>query len=187
MGTNPSGTLFQFDERSLAAMKHTKEPAEARLLLEAFQMFTQASSSLEGAFQELQARTRRLSEQLAAKNRELKKSLREKEEVQNYLARILESLPCGVLVLDETGAVTLCNPVAVRILSGRKLKKAECRKKVVAKYIQAFASRESGNGEAEIPFACAGKTRILAAASTPLHSASGAAAGTGPTPPSMRC
>jgi PAS domain S-box-containing protein len=184
MGTTLNGTVCQVGplSMSLEAAQGKIESREARLLLEAFEMFTQASTSLETAFQELQERTRRLSDELAAKNRELKKSLREKEEVQNYLARILESLPCGVLVLDTAGEVTLCNPVAARILgrSGKARKKPGRPKRwnaAVRKYLSAYAARETGNGEVEIPFVSAGKMRVLAAASTPLRRASGAKAG----------
>jgi signal transduction histidine kinase len=178
MGTSPSGAAIHFEERAGSAIRPHKNPTEASLLIEAFETFTQASSSLESAFSELQARTRRLSQQLAAKNRELKKSLREKEEVQNYLARILESLPCGVLVLDESNNVTLCNPVAARILSGRKLKSADAGRRAVKRYLDAFSARESGTGETEIPYACLGKIRTLAVADTPLKNASGEPAGT---------
>jgi PAS domain S-box-containing protein len=185
MGTSPNGTVCQVSPLSISleAVQEKTASGDARLLVEAFEMFTQASSSLEAAFQELQERTRRLSEELAAKNRELKKSLREKEEVQNYLARILESLPCGVLVLDTGGKVTLCNPMAAEILgpagkSGAKAKKKGCWNAAVRKYLTAYAARESGNGEIEIPFVSGGRMRVLATASTPLRSASGAHTGT---------
>jgi len=185
MGTSLNGTVCQVSPLTMSseAAQEKMESGEARLLLEAFEMFTQASSSLETAFQELQERTRRLSDELAAKNRELKKSLREKEEVQNYLTRILESLPCGVLVLDTAGEVTLCNPVAAGILgqSGRsraKINKPKRWNAPVRKYLGAFAARETGSSEVEIPFVSGSKMRVLAAASTPLKSASGAKAGT---------
>jgi len=185
MGTSPNGTVYQVHPMALGAdgLADRQETGEARLLLEAFEMFTQASSSLESAFQELQERTRQLSDKLAAKNRELKKSLREKEEVQNYLARILESLPCGVLVLDADGRITLCNPVAARILgqpgSARRNGKMPARwNAAVRKYLTAYAAREQGGGEVEIPFVSGGRMRVLATASTPLQSASGASAGT---------
>jgi PAS domain S-box-containing protein len=181
MATSPNGTVIQFSDRSVDSTRPSKGTGEAHLLLEAFEMFTQASSSLETAFQELQARTRRLSEKLAAKNRELKKSLREKDEVQNYLARILESLPCGVLVLDEAGKVTLCNPTATRILGctkESKAKKSKRRAGAIHSYLSAFADRETGDGEVEIPYVEGANMRMLAAASTPLKSASGTPAGT---------
>jgi PAS domain S-box-containing protein len=185
MGTSPNGTVCQFSPLSinLESAQENRDAGEARLLLEAFEMFTQASSSLETAFQELQARTKRLSDELAAKNRELKKSLREKEEVQNYLARILESLPCGVLVLDASGNATLCNPVAAQILGQSGITKAKAKKPgrrnaAVQKYLAAYAAREDGSAEVEIPFVAGGKMRVLATASTPLKSASGSVAGT---------
>jgi signal transduction histidine kinase len=183
MATNPNGTVFQFEPLSinLELAQEKKDAGEARLLLEAFEMFTQASGSLEAAFQELQERTRRLSDELAAKNCELKKSLREKEEVQNYLARILESLPCGVLVLNESGDATLCNPVAAQILGNSgssKSRKTGRRNAAVRKYLTAYAAREDGSAEVEIPFVAGGKMRVLATASTQLKRASGAIAGT---------
>ena len=71
MGTSANGTASLLDALSqdLEQVTESKDSCESGLLLEAFQMFTQASSSLETAFHQLQARTRRLSEELAAKNR----------------------------------------------------------------------------------------------------------------------
>ena len=183
METSLHSTVCRRDNPKLAgnSLRTAGEGAEANLLLEAFQTFTQASSSLETAFLRLQERTRRLSQELAAKNRELKRSLREKEEVQNYLARILESLPCGVLVLDGEGGVSICNPVAARILGAaaatRSRKKSNLLKAAVDRYLAAYAARETGHGEAEIPLEARGKTRILATASIALKSASGSGTG----------
>jgi len=185
MATSSNATVGQMDPLSinLNMLRQNKDAGEAGLLLEAFQMFTQASSSLESAFQQLQDRTRRLSDELAAKNRELKRSLREKEEAQNFLARIIENLPCGVLVLDEAGKVMHCNPVARRIL-GRQDKTRTPSKRSkrcdsgVQKYLGAFSDREDGSGEVEIPLVLGRKMKVLATASTSLRSPSGAKAGT---------
>src|SRR5512138_292666 len=92
------------------------EQRETKLLLQAFELFTNASSSLETAFVQLQAHAQKLTEELAAKNIELETSLREKQAAQNYLQRILERLPCGVLVLDKNGYPALCNPIALEVL-----------------------------------------------------------------------
>ncbi len=161
------------------------EGGEARLLLEAFEMFTQASSSLETAFQQLQARAQRLSEQLAAKNRELKRSLREKEEVQNYLKTILESLPCGVLVLDENGRVTVCNPVAADLLglSPQRPKTVRGRGRPADEtplndYLDASRSSGGGKREVEISLTSRGRRRVVAASRTPLDDNSGGRIGT---------
>ncbi len=187
MGTGANVTAFNVDAMPaiLRAASENADRGGADLLLEAFQMFTQASSSLESAFHQLQARTRQLSDELAAKNRALKKSLREKKDIQHYLERILESLPCGVLVLDEAGKVTLCNPVAAQVLGQSNPRKRKRTKKVpkqwhavVHRYLSAFAGREQGNGEVEIPFVSNGKFRVLATAGTPIKSASGDYTGT---------
>jgi len=159
------------------------ELGETRLLLDAFETFTQASSSLESAYQQLQLRTRRLSEELAAKNRELEKSLHEKEDVQNHLARILESLPCGVLVMDHSGSVTLCNPVATQILedegvTGSSREPGLSRGTVIREYLAASGAHRNLGEEIEIPIVSAGKMRVLATSATPLRSAAGVEIGT---------
>jgi len=172
-------------EHNSAVIQGGREAGEARLLLEAFEMFTQASSSLESAFQQLQVRAQRLSEELAAKNRELKKSLREKAEVQNYLKTILESLPCGVLVLDEGGRLTLCNPVASQLLDLPRTRPARTRNKgftlqetPLHEYFEASASAETGKREVEISFLSQGGMLVLAASGTPLKDSSGRRIGT---------
>jgi PAS domain S-box-containing protein len=153
---------------------------ETRLLLQAFQMFTEASNSLESAFQQLQARAQRLSEELEAKNRELEQSLREKEEVRSFLDSILERLPCGVLALDHDGRVILCNPLAAQILQQPQAKKGEPSKGVCAQqravlrdYFAASVSSGDDLREIEIPFMTGGETRMLATSGTPLTTASG--------------
>ena len=155
---------------------------EARLLLEAFEMFTQASSSLETAFQQLQARAQYLSDELEVKNRALEKSLREKEEVQNYLNTILESLPCGVLVLDEENKVALCNPIALQILGepenarlriGKDM--GELSKGLMRDY---YCSCRDDKQEVELPYICGGITRFLSTSGTSLTDGLGHKIGT---------
>ncbi len=158
---------------------------ETKLLLQAFEMFTQASSSLESAFSQLQARAQRLTEELEAKNLELERSLREKQEAQNYLKTILERLPCGVFVMDDRGELTLCNPIASEVLGqshgpspgaakhARRFLSAEMRA-----YLAASASAREANAEVEVPFINNHKKRILSTSGTPLTDASGCQIGT---------
>ncbi len=157
-----------------------REGSEARLLLNAFETFTQASSSLESAFQQLRERAQCLSEELASKNRELKKSLKEKEEVQNYLKTILECLPCGVLVLDAEGKLSLCNPVASQLLDLPRNRTGMSRRKApvpgnspLRGYLESSSGSEAGKGETEISFTAQGRARVVAASGTPLKDASG--------------
>src|SRR5581483_422680 len=45
-------------------------------------------------------------------------TLQENERIRAYLARILEGLPCGVVVIDAAGHVRVNNPAALRLLEG---------------------------------------------------------------------
>jgi PAS domain S-box-containing protein len=161
------------------------DSGETRLLLEAFEMFTQASSSLESAFSQLQEHAQRLTEELEAKNQELEKSLREKEEAQSYLRTILERLPCGVFVLDDNGDLTLCNPIASEVLEQSQSQSPNLRKRRkpvlsawMRNYLSSSVSSDGANDEVEIPFANGNKQRILATSGTPLTDATGVQVGT---------
>jgi PAS domain S-box-containing protein len=162
----------------------TRDPAEAKLLLQAFQMFTHASSSLESAFSQLQAHAQRLTRELEAKNIQLETSLREKQEAQNYLKTILERLPCGVLVLDTKGDLALSNPMASEVFEhdGRK---AGGRKRIqtflsaqMRNYLAASVSTDAPKVEVEIPFTRGGRKRTLATSGTPLTDETGCKIGT---------
>lgn len=67
-------------------------------LVEAFSTFTRASTALESAYWELQERVEYLTDEL--------------EQSNYYLSSVLQSLPCGVLVIDEEHQVTMLNQVA---------------------------------------------------------------------------
>src|ERR1700758_586853 len=95
-------------------------------LARAFASFTEAAGSLERAYGLLQQQVPELRRELEVTNRNLASSLAEKH-------RILEGLPCGVLVI-ETGKpeaktplvrtrICVLNPEAVRML-GRKFEVA---------------------------------------------------------------
>jgi PAS domain S-box-containing protein len=152
---------------------------ETKLLLEAFEMFTQASSSLESAFNQLQRKVQVLTEELESKNLELEKSLHEKEEAQNYLRTILERLPCGVFVLDGNGGLALCNPMAADVLGKSKSSRLrqEAQPALSAGMRNNFA-RAVGGEEIEIALASGGKKRILATSGAPLTDGAGRRSGT---------
>ena len=85
-------------------------------LTRAFASFADAAASLERSYIQLQAELARLHRELEETNRDLASSLKENHRNRQHLHAILQSLPCGVLVLDGTGAVSLTNPVAQRLL-----------------------------------------------------------------------
>lgn len=85
-------------------------------LTRAFLTFTQAAGSLEKSYAQLQAEVSRLSRELQRTNSELDRSLEENARMRGYLSRVLESLPCGVLVLGADQQVQVVNPEAQRLL-----------------------------------------------------------------------
>jgi signal transduction histidine kinase len=87
-----------------------------RALAAAFASFTQTAGALETTYTRLQAEVGRLRHELENKNRSLAQSLEENHRMRTYLAKILEGLPCGVLVFDGAMHLRLINPAASRLL-----------------------------------------------------------------------
>jgi len=85
-------------------------------LTRAFLTFTQAAGSLERSYTQLQAEVSRLHQDLQRTNSELEHSLEENARVRMHLSRVLESLPCGVLVVAADGKAQIINPEARRLL-----------------------------------------------------------------------
>ncbi|HZQ24501.1 MAG TPA: ATP-binding protein [Terriglobales bacterium] len=86
------------------------------MLGRAFASFTEAANTLERSYVQLQDQVVRLRAQLEESNRDLARSLEENQRMRQYLDRIVERLPCGVLVVNASGAVSLANPEARRLL-----------------------------------------------------------------------
>lgn len=91
--------------------------ADFQRLIQAFDVFNQASESLRHSYEELQVEAHRLAAELATANAELEHSLAEKESFRNYLKNILESLSNGVLVVDREARTVVCNPAAMALLN----------------------------------------------------------------------
>ena len=79
------------------------------LLVDAFDCFSKASTTLESSYNELERRVEELNLEVAEKN--------------NFLINVLEGLPVGVLVTDKEGRVGMLNNTACSILeaSGKTL------------------------------------------------------------------
>ena len=88
-----------------------------RALAAAFASFTQTAGALESTYTKLQAEVGRLRHELENKNRSLAQSLEENQRMRTYLAKILEGLPCGVLVFDAGMNLRMINPAASRLLN----------------------------------------------------------------------
>ncbi len=87
-------------------------------LARAFASFTEAAGSLERTYGQLQGQVAHLRQELEVTNRDLANSLEENDRIRERLRRILEGLPCGVLVVEAGSRISTLNPEAVRLLGG---------------------------------------------------------------------
>jgi len=105
---------------TLSALLHPVEAGVVALdegsLTRAFASFTEAAASLERSYVQLQAEVGRLRHELEDTNRDLASSLEENHRMRQHLNRILQGLPCGVLVMEADGEVSLANPETHRLL-----------------------------------------------------------------------
>lgn len=95
----------------------SRDSSAKRSLARAFETFTNAADSLERSYGQLQAEVLRLRFELERTNRDLAKSLEENARMRQYLTRVMEGLPCGVLVVDRHGELRMTNPEARRLLA----------------------------------------------------------------------
>ncbi|MGA9671429.1 MAG: ATP-binding protein [Terracidiphilus sp.] len=86
------------------------------LLADAFSEFISASSQLEASYRDLQQEVAHLGFELAERNSALTRSLAENDRIRIALQQIIDSMPCGVLVLDSDETVVTINPEGRRLL-----------------------------------------------------------------------
>jgi two-component system sensor histidine kinase FlrB len=86
------------------------------LLADAFSEFISASLLLEESYRDLQREVAHLGVELAERNAALTSSLAENDRIRGALQQIIESMPCGVLVLDAAGMIVTINPEGRRLL-----------------------------------------------------------------------
>lgn len=110
-------TSHQLQIYELPLPNTTPSRIEARLLADAFSEFITASSALESSYRDLQTEVVQLGSELAAQNTALEASLHENEQMHLALAQIVDSMPCGVLVLGGQAEVLRMNAEAMRLLS----------------------------------------------------------------------
>ena len=87
-----------------------------QLLADAFSEFIAASSVLESSYRDLQSEVSRLGSELSKRNAALTRSLAENDRMRAALQQILDSMPCGVLVLNNAGRIVMVNPEGRRLL-----------------------------------------------------------------------
>lgn len=89
---------------------------ESAVLANAFSQFVTASVRLEDSYRQLQKDVLDLRKQLSERDCALLDSLSENQKIKESLQQILDSMPCGVLVLNENGQAELMNPESRRLL-----------------------------------------------------------------------
>ena len=108
-------TEWQIPER--VVKDDSEMPARSTVLLaSAFTEFISASSRLENSYRQLQEEVAELRVELSARNAALTTSLAENERMRLDLQQIVDSMPCGVLVLDRKGEISMINPESGRLL-----------------------------------------------------------------------
>jgi two-component system sensor histidine kinase FlrB len=89
----------------------------AALLAGEFSEFIAAASRLENSYRDLQEEVSQLGLELSERNAALNTSLAENERMRLALQQIVDSMPCGVLVLDCDGQILMINPESRRLLA----------------------------------------------------------------------
>jgi signal transduction histidine kinase len=126
-------------------------------LARAFASFTEAAGSLERTYGQLQGQVAHLRQELEVTNRDLAKSLEENHRMRERLRRILEGLPCGVLVIESGTRISILNPEAERLLGGV----AESKEALPPALSAALdAARETGE-EPELPLPSGGEANAI--------------------------
>lgn len=104
---------------SIATRNSNSNSEDEQFLLRAFRSFAETAASLERSYAKLRAEVERLERELAASNGEVARSAEENARMRTQLDRILEGLPCGVLVASVDGSIQKTNPETLHILGHR--------------------------------------------------------------------
>jgi two-component system sensor histidine kinase FlrB len=110
---------------ALAGVEESSRGESEQFLLQAFRSFAEAADSLERSYGMLRSEVGRLRGELEQSNAGLERSLEENRRMREHLDRILEGLPCGVLVTRADGTITLLNPAGRRLLGAGEAPKFE--------------------------------------------------------------
>jgi two-component system sensor histidine kinase FlrB len=87
-----------------------------QFLADAFSEFISASSVLEESYRDLQREVTHLGSELARRNADLTRSLAENDRMRTALQQMLDSMPCGVLVLSSDQRIVMINPEGRNLL-----------------------------------------------------------------------
>ncbi|MDX1452542.1 MAG: ATP-binding protein [Oleiphilaceae bacterium] len=90
-----------------------QEPAPVE---QALSLFDQLSSQLTSSYRTLEQKVSQLRHDLSEEELQREAQFKEKEALATRLSTLLEILPAGVVLLDDKGRVSECNPAAIDLL-----------------------------------------------------------------------
>lgn len=96
--------------------KQVEGRSEQESLQSAFALFNELSGQLSESYFSLEQQVSNLNEELNQAQGQRLREIKEKQRVASRLQHLLDMLPGGVVVLDQHGVVSDCNPVAVELL-----------------------------------------------------------------------
>ncbi|HEY3698026.1 MAG TPA: ATP-binding protein [Spongiibacteraceae bacterium] len=100
---------------ALERIHPARAPAAAQLA-SAFELFNELSAQLTDTYRAMEERVGQLNSELHQVAEQRLRELQEKERFAARLQSLLTLLPAGVIVLDQYGRVTDCNPAATDLL-----------------------------------------------------------------------
>ncbi len=103
-------------ERAASRDEAEMQTRNATQLANEFSEFIEAASRLEKSYRELQDEVSQLGLELSERNAALNTSLAENKRMRLALQQIVDSMPCGVLVLGRNGEISMVNPESRRLL-----------------------------------------------------------------------
>jgi signal transduction histidine kinase len=134
-------------------------------LARAFASFTEAAGSLERTYGQLQGQVAHLRQELEVTNRDLAASLEENGRIRERQRRILEGLPCGVLVMEAGARISALNPETARLLGG-SFESADALPPALSAALD--RARQTGE-ESELPLSCLDSSSSNPSSSNPSH------------------
>ncbi len=137
-------------------------------LAEAFDAFMATAGRMEASYSQLQSEVARLRRELEERNAALTSSLAENKNIREALKRILDALPCGVLVLNGSDGVVLMNPEASQLL-GTPTEAASLVTRFSAPVQAVIEAAISRDDEHEVSLTTEKSTRWLSIRRTALH------------------
>jgi two-component system sensor histidine kinase FlrB len=144
------------------------------MLADAFSEFISASSLLEASYRDLQREVAHLGLELAERNAALSNSLADNDRMRATLQQMIDSMPCGVLVLDTAETIVMINPECRRLLElgTRRVRSPRDLSALSPIDFEALMEGSEGHFDSEICIPCTTGRRWLAIGNRKLSCAS---------------